>query len=116
MNLKHKEGNTFFPRYFRERPVPLKERPKDFQKWINSNFLTKLRKDGNYPDLVKALSDEEGICAGSLKESLTQEILLPCDFLLESSLGNLLEKINTKKIYSSYRLNLVRKMKYPAGY
>ena len=104
MNLKHKEGNTVFPRYFRERPVPLKERPKDFQKWINSNFLTKLRKDGNYPDLVKALSDEEGICAGSLKESLTQEILLPCDFLLESSLGNLLEKINTKKISSSYLL------------
>jgi hypothetical protein len=113
MNLKHKEGNIVFPRYFRERPVPLKERPKDFQRWINSNFLTKLRRDGNYPDLVKALSDDEGICAESLKESLTEEILLPCDFLKNSPFATMVKKINTKKISSPYLLKATKENEKP---
>jgi len=104
-NLKHKEGKGLFPRYFREIPVPLRERPEDFQRWINSNFLPKLRDDGNYPDLVKALSAVDGISANSLNEPLNPDIKLsPCDFPDDSPLADLLERMNTKKISSPYLL------------
>jgi len=116
LNLKHKNSNGVFPRYFREQPVFLKDRPQDFQKWIKSNFLTKLRNAGNYPDLVNALSAEDGFCAECLQDSLDQNIILvPCSFLQTKPLSDLMEQIKTDKIelYSPYLLKLSKKIDKP---
>ncbi|MDD3563140.1 MAG: hypothetical protein PHR32_05650 [Candidatus Cloacimonetes bacterium] len=54
-----------FMRYFKDVPVPLSERPSDFQIYINKILIPNLSEDGRYSGMVNAFNLSNGICKGS---------------------------------------------------
>jgi len=99
LDLKTKKK---FPRYFRDEPVPLSQRPLEFQRWVNTHFLPQLRNLGTYDNLVNAFCFPGGICAGSDNSDLDAGCHIPSDVLPGvNPLSALLEKTNVHQIDSS---------------
>ena len=57
-------------RYFRDDAVFLKDRPQEFQRYINQEFIPRLAQNGSFGDMVNALRFPVGICSGSIDEPL----------------------------------------------
>lgn len=93
-----------FTRYFKSVPVPLSERPSDFQIYINKIFIPNLSQDGRFKELVDAFKFSNGICENSDQELADNSKYELSDLSQQFGLKSILFKYKSKEIISDNQL------------
>ncbi len=96
-----------FPRFFKTEPIMLRDRPIEFQGWLNNVFIQTLNKTELYTELVNAFAFPEGICDGSNKLPVDNRDYEPSDlFNNDNVLKDLFNRAKRYQISSPHLLEL----------